>query len=173
MSEDRKLEMLDPEIYLTDSPVPGVVPVFELDYREEAKDHFVKVSEWLKNTGMDKDFEIVLPKPNQILLDYDMPKEKFDHGYAWEQFVTAIVTLREAYNLIESEIDEKWTISKSGNTHCIITVPERIVFQPFEVAAWQAAFGSDPKREALHIKSLVMGSKNPNLLIERKAVASR
>lgn len=145
--------------------IKKVVPQFELRYDEEAADHFVKVTEWLRATGMDAEYEIILPQPNQLLLDFDVPENEFYSTDRWTQFVTAATTLAETYG--GANIEEKWTTSKSGNCHCIITVPG-VTFTPFEAAAWQAAFGSDPKREALHIKSLVMGSKNPNLLIERK-----
>jgi hypothetical protein len=37
-----------------------------------------------------------------------------------------------------------------------------------ERIAWQAAFGSDPKREALHLLSVSRGELNPILLFMRK-----
>jgi hypothetical protein len=147
-------------------PATKFAPQFELRYEEEAKDHVVKVTEWLKATGMDAEWEIVVAKPNQLLLDYDIPFKKF-YPVAFE---TAMKTMEEAYNLSYSDIGIQWTESKSGNRHGIITFPDRVQFSPMEAAAWQAAAGSDPKREALHIKSVVLGSKNPNLLIERKKV---
>ena len=56
--------------------------------------------------------------------------------------------------------------SKGGNTHALVrlTVPMDV----YERIAWQAAFGSDPKREALHLLSVSRGELNPILLFVKK-----
>lgn len=150
-------------------PSKTLIPVFEMDYRDEASDHFEKVAEWLRNTGLINDWEILIPKPNQLLLDYDQP---FNDQYPMlgvpDQFITAMTVIIEAYKIDFMDIKTEYTKSKSGNTHCIVTLPENVQLEPMTCAAWQAAAGSDPKREALHMKSIIMGSKNPNLLIEQK-----
>ena len=147
---------------MTTKPAP--MPEFDLRYGIEAKDHFVKVSEWLVSVGMDKEWEVVLPKPNQLFLDYDFP----DKMSATPRLETVLKTIEETYNLSYDNIQQTWTVSKSGNLHCVITLPDGIQMHPFQIAAWQAAAGSDHKRESLHVKSIAMGSKNPNLLVERK-----
>jgi hypothetical protein len=56
--------------------------------------------------------------------------------------------------------------SKSGNVHVVINLP--IPMHATKRVAWQAAFGSDPKREALHLLSIARREKNPILLYNRK-----
>src|SRR6266849_3659421 len=106
------------------------VPQFVLDYREEAKDHFVKITEWLKMTGLDAEWEIVLPKPNQLFLDFDTKADKWLEAVAPDRFYTAMLALQEAYGLYVGDIKESFSRSKSGNAHCIVTLPERIQFSP-------------------------------------------
>lgn len=155
-------------------------PQFELSYEVEAKDHLVKVNDWLKATGMDAEWEVILPQSNQLFLDYDsslgeyFPEKNAGDELPYlvnapESYSSAMKTMEEAYNVAAYAMKFKITVSKSRHQHCVVTFPEHIKFSPMEAAAWQAAAGSDPKREALHIKSILMGSKNPNLLIEKKA----
>jgi hypothetical protein len=54
------------------------------------------------------------------------------------------------------------TKSKGGGTHIVIGLPVEI--EDIERVAWQAAFGSDGKREALNILRVKRGIKNPILL---------
>ena len=60
----------------------------------------------------------------------------------------------------------KASVSKGGNTHVIVHL--RSAMDILERIAWQAAFGSDPKREALHLLSVSRGELNPILLFMRK-----
>ena len=140
-------------------------PEFEIRYDEEAKDHLIKVNAWLKATGMDAEWEALVAEPNQLFFDFDVP---FDTHFAG-QMSTVEKTIQEVYGFKYwgEEVTTQDTHSKSGNKHTILTF-KTVQFAPMEAAAWQAAGGSDHKREALHIKSIIMGSKNPNILIERK-----
>jgi len=151
-------------------------PRCELDYRIEAKDHLVKVNDWLKQTGLDEKWKAITPEPNQLFIDYDIsvgdyfddkvPGDELPYGVCLpEAYSSAYCTLAEAYP--EAVIQQRFTMSKSGKQHLVVTVTG-VEFNKFERIAWQTAFGSDPKREALHIKSTLMGSLNPNILIERK-----
>lgn len=123
---------------------------------EPGKDHQAFVQARLESEGLSNDFEIVLPKPNQLQLDYDSPRMP-------DQFDIALGILLEAY---DGGADYHTTISKSGNTHVTIDLPVDI--DDVTRVAWQAIFGSDYRREGLSLKAIKRGQLNTILLIERK-----
>lgn len=113
--------------------------------------------------------DVVVPDDYTLQLDYDngVP-ERFEElihlincnfGVSEGQFNEGILT--QGFNI-------KQTTSKSGNKHIYvrlekpITATERLVFQ--------AALGSDPKREILSLARLKRGEPNPTLLFEVKKV---
>lgn len=157
-------------------------PEFELRYEEEAKDHLLKVNQWLNSMNMAQDWEAITAKPNQLFLDYDTPVGRYfknaepgdilPHGGDSGGGKTETVwrTMEEAYNIEAHAFTFRWTVSKSGHYHCVVTLPDHVKLSPMEAAAWQAAAGSDHKREALHMKSVVLGSSNPNILIEKRVL---
>jgi hypothetical protein len=128
-------------------------------YDIKDNDHVTHVTAKLHHDGTDKDLEIVLPKPNQLQLDYDSPKLP-------ERFGEALDLLTQAYCKVRESLVYTVTVSKSGNRHVTIDLPASV--SPTERIAWQAIFGSDYKREGLGMMSIVRGIANPSLLIEKK-----
>ena len=102
-------------------------------------------------------WEIVLADDTMLLLDYDVP-------YIPQQFLRTLDILNETMGFRE----QKWKAykSRSGNTHIIVKLSEIMPYS--ERIAWQAAFGSDPKREALHLLSRKRGDRNTMMLVMRK-----
>lgn len=122
-------------------------------------DHKAYVDNYLVTSGEAAEWEVVLPKANQLLLDFDQP-----FPFASDKFAPVFSMLKERFK--GAAVGETMYKSRSGNTHFIIELPESIC--DLERVAWQAAFGSDPKREAGHLLSLNRGDTNPILLIMRK-----
>ena len=120
--------------------------------------HKAYVEQKLIEDGEAGEWEVVLPFFNQLQLDYDQP-----FPYYPPQFFEVLDMLKER---LKGEINHKVYSSRSGNTHYIIDLP--VVMGDLERVAWQAAFGSDPKREAGHLLSLARGDAHPILLIMRK-----
>ena len=102
-------------------------------------------------------WEIVLADDTMLLLDYDVP-------YIPQQFLRTLAILNEAMGFLE----QKWKAykSRSGNTHVIVKLSQYLPVD--QRIAWQAAFGSDLKREALHLLSNKRGDRNTMMLVMRK-----
>ena len=119
-------------------------------------DHKVYVERKIYEEGLAETHEVVLPQPNQLLLDYDTPELP-------EFFMERMNVLLQA---MKGPVLYQTYQSRHGNRHVIVTLPKELT--PEHRIAWQAALGSDPKREALSLLSMAKGSKNPTLLIHRK-----
>ena len=123
-------------------------------------DHALAAQKTLDDNGYAKEWQVVVADDNTLMLDYD--QRLYDCTLP-EQFYDTLGILEQA--LHEAQF---FTVheSKGGNTHALVrlTIPMDI----YERIAWQAAFGSDPKREALHLLSVSRGELNPILLFMRK-----
>ena len=124
-------------------------------------DHATAAAAYLVAKGYADKWQVVLPDDRMFMLDYD---EKPYDGTLPDQFYRTLGILEQAlenYNtyFVVSE-------SKGGNTHCLVHLPNTMSI--VERIAWQAAFGSDPKREALCLLSVSRGELNPILLFMRK-----
>ena len=124
-------------------------------------DHEQGAQKWLEDHGFADDWEVVVADDKMLMLDYD--DRPYD-GTLPEQFY---VTLGIFGEMVGHDNYFQHTPSKGGNTHAVLhmNTPMPIV----ERIAWQAAFGSDPKREALHLLSVSRSELNPILLFMRKA----
>jgi hypothetical protein len=122
------------------------------------KDHAEFARQWLANSEYAKDFEVVVAEGNQLMLDYDTTTLPV-------QFQVAMDILKQTVNTAE-DLPFELSVSKSGNLHVIVTLPYSM--GDTKRIAWQAAFGSDPKREALHLLSIARHELNPILLYNRK-----
>lgn len=115
-------------------------------------------------------------------LDYKTAVEKCPEGY---EVVTADDhTLQIDYDqtILPDDFQDKlnllrqrtgiqnlrwWKLpSKSGNLHVTIKLP--IAMSAQERIAWQAALGSDPKREMLGLIRVAMGNESPILFFEKQ-----
>jgi hypothetical protein len=122
-------------------------------------DHAQAAEEFLRQAHFD-DWQVVVATDKILMLDYD--QRPYD-GVLPEHFYVALGIFDQ---VVGSNNYFVCSESKGGNTHCLVHMekPMPIV----ERIAWQAAFGSDPKREALHLLSVSRGELNPILLFMRK-----
>lgn len=133
------------------------------------KDHAAWARVWLEQNGF-KDWEVVVAQEDQLMIDYDTVGSD---DTLPEQFYTTLRILGQVY-VPDGEaprvMQYERFASKGGNTHVIVTLPYNLSDE--RRVAWQAAFGSDPKREALHMLSISRRELNPILLyMKRKQLA--
>lgn len=132
-------------------------------------DHKLAAEKYLEEKGFANEWEVVLPDEKMLMLDYDgMPFNNDNGGVGVlpELFFQTLGILEQ----IPGQGNQTYytvTESKGGNTHCIVHLTNSMPI--VERIAWQAAFGSDPKREALHLLSVAVGEINPILLFMRKS----
>ena len=126
----------------------------ELGYHSVG-DHAAHVRQELAQAGEDALWEVVLDNETTLLLDYDSPA-------APAQFFTVLSIIQQVHNPCSYRCYK----SRSGNTHVIVRLPAPMT--ALERIAWQAAFGSDCKREALYLNRITIGDTNINLLVMRK-----
>lgn len=140
-----------------------VTKTSEAQYSETINnDHELYAQQWLRDNDLDIDFEVVVAKDNELMLDFDIPT-------APSQFYTVLDILAQVLAQPSAKpVLPPYAVSKSksGNLHVIVTLPYDMSIE--ERVAWQAALGSDPKREALHMLSISRNEKNPILFYERK-----
>ena len=125
------------------------------------KDHALAAQKTLDDNGYANEWQVVVADDYKLMLDYD-DLAATDCTLP-EQFFNILGILEQMLGVAVYFTAHK---SKGDNTHVLVrlTVPMPIV----ERIAWQAAFGSDPKREALHLLSVSRGELNPILLFMRK-----
>jgi hypothetical protein len=128
-------------------------------YGVTGNDHVAHVQKKLDMLLKGKDFEIVLPKPNQLQIDYDQKELP-------ENFQDRLMMCTKAFCHSHQMLHYQVTRSMSGNLHVTVTLPVEI--SDTERVAWQLAFGSDPLRESTSLMSIRRNVANPTLLIERK-----
>ncbi len=133
------------------------------------KDHAAWARVWLEQNGY-TGWEVVVSREDQLMIDYDQVSCYWDLP---TQFYTTMCILAQSF-VPEGEapvlLPYERFASKGGNTHVIITLPYAL--SDSQRVAWQAAFGSDPKREALHMLSIARKELNPILLyMKRKQLA--
>jgi len=123
-------------------------------------DHALWATEWLKREGYAENWEVRVANEKLLMLDYD---ERVFDATLPEQFYTTLAILEQSIGQTQFFTVHE---SKGGNTHALVhlTVPMDV----YERIAWQAAFGSDPKREVLHLLSVSRNELNPILLYMRK-----
>ena len=124
-------------------------------------DHAQAAEEFLRQAHFDDKWQVVVADGNKLMLDYD--NYPYD-GTLPEQFYVTLGIFGEVHG---HDNYYEHTASKGGNTHVVLYLTG-VTLPIVERIAWQAAFGSDPKREALHLLSVAMGELNPILLFMRK-----
>jgi hypothetical protein len=101
-------------------------------------------------------FFVIFPEPNELFIDIDT-----DDDYA---------LYADQYKILIRDIgvvDNRESISRNGlpGRHVTITLPFEV--SDVERIAWQAALGSDPKRELLSMVRYQRGVKHPTLFVEK------
>lgn len=127
------------------------------------KDHREFVERMLEENGEGVDWFAFVCPPNRLQIDYDHPFPYYSY-----HFFDVLSMLKNRFSTKAEQVVHRVYSSRSGNTHYLIELPENI--SDYERVAWQAAFGSDPKREAGNLISLSRKELNPILLIMRKGV---
>jgi hypothetical protein len=128
-------------------------------YDIKGNDHVVHVQSKIDETGLSEEYEIILPKMNQLQIDYDVPELP-------EQFHKVLDLLVQAFCKLHQNITYIVRKSRHNNLHVTINLPCDIMNT--ERIAWQSIFGSDHMREGLSMMSERRGIANPTLLIERR-----
>lgn len=122
-------------------------------------DHVSHVQAKIDAQGEQDNFVIVLPAPNQLQIDYDVPELP-------EIFEKSLFVLTQAFCDLNRFLTYRVTKSRHDNLHVTIDLPQ--VITDTERIAWQSILGSDPTREALSMMSVRRGIAHPTLLIERR-----
>ena len=101
-------------------------------------------------------------KKNQLQIDVDHKSAKVRLP---SNFKGMMGLLQQRFSL-QKPLPFRATKSKGQGTHIVINLP--IEIDDVERIAWQAAFGSDGKREALNLLRVRRNIKNPILLFMPK-----
>lgn len=99
---------------------------------------------------------VVLPKPNQLLIDID---DKYDRA----QFVVNY-DLIDSLLGVESHVETPSRSGKPGKSHIIVNLKTDVT--PTERVAWQAILGGDRRACAHSMRRIKLGEENPVLLFE-------
>jgi hypothetical protein len=137
-------------------------------------DHAGHCEKWLKDAGLDNDWKVEAATDRTIQLDFDVPFEcSFPQAFystldIFRRMLTADINRpADAQNRTASYRKLR---SKGGRQHVIIELSWDM--PQTERIAWQAAFGSDNKREALSLLYAAHGQMAPVLLYSRKEEAA-
>ena len=142
-----------------------------------AADHASFCEKKLLDAGLTDTFKVEIATDRTIQLDFDipfeqmLPKQFFD---ALEIFAR-MLDVDQYGNPLPKGTAPKTAIwrhlkSRSGRSHVIIDLSWDM--PQAERIAWQAAMGSDFKREALSLAYAAMGQQSPVLLYSRKEEAA-
>lgn len=126
----------------------------------EGSDNLIDAQAALIAKSLGLDYDIVVADDKSIQLDLD----NLTYGAPMPKLFLELLTM-----FARAEISYRGyyvTRSKSGNTHVTIRFNKSIPIT--ERIAWQAIFGSDPMREALHMMAMKRNVKNPILMFEPK-----
>jgi hypothetical protein len=135
-----------------------------------AADHESFCQKKLKDAGLDGEYKVEVASDRTIQLDFDipfeqmLPKQFFD---ALEIF-SRMLDKDQFGNTLPEPKTAMWRHlkSRSGRSHVIIDLSWDM--PQAERIAWQAAMGSDFKREALSLAYAAQGQHAPVLLYSRK-----
>jgi hypothetical protein len=132
-------------------------------------DHVAHCEKLLKDAGLDKDWKVEVATDRTIQLDFDV---KFECSFP-QAFYSTLEIFRRMLSVDLPRIrtaSYRKLRSKGGNQHVIIDLSWDM--PQTERIAWQAAFGSDNKREALALLYAAHDQREPVLLYSRKEEVS-
>jgi len=125
------------------------------------EDHETHCTMLLRETGLEKTFFVDVATSRTIQIDLDIP---FDLNMTTQFYETLDIFRRMLVN--GKAASYRHLRSKGGRTHIVIALSWDM--PQSERIAWQAAFGSDFKREALSLAYAALGQKSPVLLYSSK-----
>jgi len=137
-----------------------------------AADHQSFCERKLIELGIDGEYFADVATDRTLQLDYDYPYELPLSAQFFEtlEIFARLLTVDSLGNPLSGGTIKYATYrrlkSRNGRTHVIITTSWDI--PQAERIAWQAAFGSDFKREALSLAYAAQGQRSPVLLYSRK-----
>lgn len=120
------------------------------------KDHLTDAHEDLKKRGMEREWYVRVPEPNEVFLDLDTPEQQVSFEAIWPSVEKMFAGSTRAF-----------TDSRTpGCKHAIVTLTVHL--SDAERIALQAICGSSPLRELLCLVRVLGGIENPSVLYERK-----
>lgn len=130
-----------------------------------AEDHESFCQKKLREAGLDKEWKVEVATDRTIQLDFDIPYENL----LPMRFFDALEIFSR---LLTNGKTANWRHLKSrhGNSHVVIDLNWDM--PQSERIAWQAAMGSDFKREALSLAYSALGQQAPVLLYSLKSEVS-
>jgi hypothetical protein len=149
-----------------------------------AEDHPSFCQKKLVEMGIDKEYFIDVATDRTIQLDYDIPYEQI----LPQQFADVLDIFRRVLSPNDGKISTateedrklpenrprtafyRHLKSRNGRTHVVISLSWDM--PQAERIAWQAAFGSDFRREALSLAYAALGQHDPVLLYSRNEEVS-
>lgn len=106
-----------------------------------------------------KGYSVKFPRPDELFID-------IDDEFGMEMFKRGLEVLR-SFKLGAKIVRQMPSLSgKPGRYHIVVSILEDL--EPLERLVYQAALGSDPKRELLGIQHFKNGEKRPTIFFEKK-----
>jgi hypothetical protein len=128
------------------------------NYNPQGSDAAVNAARRLQEEGFGSAWEVIVSNDNTLQLDYDSDSLP-------ENFASIMSILAQRFP--REQITYAVFNSKSGkHLHTVIHLPAPM--PQMERIAWQGAFGSDGKREALILLNIASDVANPVLLFMQK-----
>jgi hypothetical protein len=161
ITREKENKMLIPELSPKGSDVAGTLN----NATYLANDHALYAQRTLEEGGFADEWQVVVAHDRLLMLDYDnraSTRRRIDFDVP-SQFYDVLGILNAT---LGEEARYEVSRSKGGNIHVLVRLNRDMPI--LERVAWQAAFGSDPKREALHLLSISRDELNPILLFMRK-----
>lgn len=164
MNQETADRLIDNELKQTEDPM--AYPLLG------SADHASFCEKKLKDAGLDGEFKVEVATDRTIQLDFDIPFEQAlpqQFFEALEIFARMLGT--DEYGNAPFKETNKTAMyrhlkSRSGRTHIVIDLSWDM--PQAERIAWQAAMGSDFRREALSLAYAAKGQMAPVLLYSRK-----
>ncbi len=108
--------------------------------------------------------ELVVPRPDQLLLDIDTPAQMQLFQSMRSRFTGKLPHTPKIIGMVE------WR-SRNGNTHVLVDLDRHI--QPLQRVLFEALLGSDPGRALAAQAAVMMGSPQPSVLFRPLGAATQ
>jgi hypothetical protein len=139
------------------------MPTTEMTYPVlGVEDHQAFCEKKLREAGLDNDWKVEVATDRTIQLDFDIPYEQM----LPLQFFEALDIFSRMLNNGKTA---SWRHLRSRHDRSHVIIDLNWDMPQSERIAWQAAMGSDFKREALSLAYSAMGQRAPVLLYSRKS----
>lgn len=154
MSLDHDHGVIDFEI--DDQPVYDPFELLKIQFPDQ---QYTLNDQWVEDKASSLGLFVVRPDAFTLLLDFDSPEQ-------WSKFLGDLLPTFIQFEEVERV---HWTESANGNKHVYIRMKNALGI--VERIAFQAALGSDPKRELLGLIGERNGKENATVLFEKEEAA--